>query len=194
MQPSIGWGKSFTLPVAVQEQPDYQNDVEKKKQYGIALAKQTNQGLDAAFKAGCEVFPDNTNASLWVAHNWINDPVVVASRDLYADSVKTAVPVLDKEQFALKVLSFAEEKVEANGRIFYVNEAKDRLGFLRLYAEVKGYVGKTEINNNLAFTHNEMKVKLVKPDPVKEEKTIDHEEHRQIENVKPSPFKIKLVG
>lgn len=183
------WG----LPAPV-EQPtnDYRNDESKKKAYGIALAKQGSMDLQAAFKAGCEVFPDNTNRALWVAHNWLNDAAVVAARDLYADSVRKEPEILDKDQFASRVLACAEEKIERDGKLYPAIEAKDKLGFLRLYAEIKGYVGKTEINNNLNFTHNEMKVKLVKPEPTVS-KVIEHEEEIIPQLEAPSSIKLKLV-
>lgn len=186
--PAAQWG----LPSPwVQPTDDYRNDVNKKKEYGIALAKQGAMDLSAAFKAGCEVFPDNTNRALWVAHNWLNDAVVVAARDLYADSVRKEPEILDKDQFASRVLECAEEKrLAADGKLYPAIEAKDKLGFLRLYAEIKGYVGKNETNNSFNFTNNSMQVKLVKPDPIS--KTIEHDQEITPQLEAPSSHNIKL--
>lgn len=191
-QSSGQWGTPSAWTTPNQADVSYQTNIEKKKLFGVALAKQGSNDLQAAFKAGCEVFPDNTNASLWVAHNWLNDIVVIAARDLYADSLGSAAPLLDKEQFAVKVLTAADEKVEQNGKLYHAVEAKDRLGFYRLYSEIMGYTGKTEVNNNFKFTHNDMTIKLVKASGDEPLKTIDHIKEPISDNVD-NIIKIKAV-
>lgn len=193
LQSAAQWGIPQAWANTNQSNISYQSDPEKKKSFGIALAKQGSNDLQSAFKAGCEVFPDNTNAALWVAHNWLNDIIVIASRDLYADSLNLEAPILDKDQFAARVLQAADEKIENNGKVYHAIEAKDRLGFLRLYAEIKGYVGKTEINNNLHFNHNEMKIKLVKPSEEDKPKIIDTSSNEELTKIEEPRLKIKLV-
>jgi hypothetical protein len=73
--------------------------------------------------------------------------------------------LLDKEGLAAKLLECADEKTIKSGQVQYANDAKDRLGFLRLYAEVMGFVGKAPIDAIAnSFSNNEMRVVLVKPE------------------------------
>ena len=189
------WGNAFKLPdvVPVVRTLDYQTDVEKKKAYGIELAKVNAKDRDGYFAAACKVFEEDTSAALWVSANWLSDPIVVASRDAYAVAAKTAQPLLDKDGLAAKLLECAEEKIERNGQKFYVNEAKDRLGFLKLYAEVMGFAGKLNIDASTSFTNQEMKVVLVKPDEKPETKTITPVEHIDLDDTNITPLRIKIV-
>lgn len=193
--PQPGWS-TFGKPAApiAETLPIFHNDVEKKKAFGIALAKQTTKDQNAAFKAALEVFEDQTGPSLWAASHWMNDPVVIAARDLYLKAVKAEEKLLDKVELAAKLLHWAEEKVSRGGQDYYVNDLKDRTATLKLYAEIAGYTGKINIdastNNNF---HNEMKLTLVRAPEIKEQKTIEHEEIID-EEMLPSPVRIKLVG
>jgi hypothetical protein len=73
--------------------------------------------------------------------------------------------LLDKEGLAAKLLECADEKIIKSGQVHYANDAKDRLGFFRLYAEVMGFVGNASIEAATDnFTNNEMKVILVGPE------------------------------
>ena len=192
LKPSDPW----RLPeprTAVVEEP---LDDNKKQEYGIALAKQDCEGLQAAFKAACEIFGDNTQRALWVSNHWPRDPVVIAAKDMYEKTVKSVRPLLDKEQLAAKLLSLAEEKIERNGQFYYTNEAKDRIAALKTYAEIAGYIGKIAVDastNN--FVNNEMKVTLVKPS--EEPKVIEHrvsEQDLDNEFENDYPLTIKLVS
>src|SRR5271165_4111019 len=96
--------------------------------------------------------------------NWINEPAVIASRDLYEQKVEVETPLLDKDQFAAKLLEFEQERHPQNPTI-YLHEAKDRLACLKLYAEVQGWVGQAaSVHVNNSFTTNEMKIRFVEAD------------------------------
>ena len=161
-----------------------QIDLEKKKLFGIELAK----GHPNVFEAAFVVFDGDTGLSLWVSQNLINDPEVLAARDLYAATVQDKLKILDKDQLAVKLLTIADEKV--HGR--YICEAKDRLKALELYAKLQGFTAETNISNN-NFINNEMKVVFVKPSQQKEEvKQIDVTPTKPLEDNN-SPITIKLV-
>ena len=162
-----------------------QIDPEKKKLFGIELAKNHPN----AFEAAIVVFNGDTGLSLWVSQNWINDPEVLAARDVYASTVGDKLKILDKDQLAVKLLTIADEKV--HGR--YICEAKDRLKALELYAKLQGYTAETNISTN-NFINNEMKVVFVKPSQQKEEvKQIDVTPTKHLDDNISSPISIKLV-
>ncbi len=191
----IGWVRDPAPQQQQASRPEIADDESKKQLYGIELAKVKDISLDAAFRAALIVFADDVPISLWVANHWTTDPLVIASRDLYAKTLKSSQKLLDKEELAAKALEWAEEKVERNGRAYYVNELKDRTAALKLYAEIAGYIGKIAIDASTnSFTNNEMKIVLVKPDK-QEQKIIESKiENEVIEENFESPIKIKLVS
>lgn len=156
--------------------PQIPNENEKKKLFGIELAKKHEN----AFEAALEALNGDTQLALWAVNNWVNDPEVLASRDLYSNTIGVQSKLLDKNQTALKLLKIADEKV--HGR--YVAEAKDRLKAIELYAKICGYLDDILIDNsNTTITNNEMKIILVKPQQKEEPKTID---------VVPTPVEVPL--
>lgn len=159
--------------------PIIENEIEKKKLFGIELAKNHPNVFEAALAA----LENNTTHALWAANNWQNDTIVIASRDLYANTLGVKSKLLDKEQLALKLLNVAEEKL--HGR--YLVEAKDRLKALELYCKLQGFLNDTPVSTNNNLT--EIKIVLVKPQK-EETKTIDVVPT----NIEPiSPVSIKLV-
>lgn len=200
--PSGGWSKAIE-PVApwITKAPSapansileaYQTDETLKKQYGIELAKASNP-----FEAACKIFDaDNTSKALWISFHWIADPLVVATRDIYLKTLELSTPVLDRNQLAAKVLALSDEKVLKHGVMVPTIEAKDRIAALKLYSDILGYTGKVEIDNSTITnnTHNEMIIKLVKPD-VKQITTIENSPNikSEILNENPSPISLKLV-
>ncbi len=182
------WG---TLPQAwVQPSDSYRTDPALKRAFGEALARLKANDLQSIFKAACEVFASNTNAALWVTHNWVNDPLVIEARK---ESPVCAPVILDKEQFAAKVLELAEAKSVLGVPSF---DDKERVNLLKLYAEVRGFIGKsdTTINNNTLVQG--LTVKLVKPEKG-EPKTIDAtpiEHEISNANVSSSKLRLKLVS
>lgn len=196
--PAGGWKEAvapvspWTVNATPQEAaPAYQSDENLKKQFGIELAKSTSP-----FEAGCKVFGEETNKALWVSFNWLTDPIVVASRDIYLKTVELAQAPLDKDQLAAKVLQLAEgEKVERNGIKLPTIEAKDRIAAYKLYSEILGYTGKVEIDASTKnFTHNEMIIKLVKAED-KKTVVIDQVPKSELKNeIHNSPITLKLVG
>lgn len=166
-------------------EPTIDNADEKKRLFGIELAKNT------PFKAACVIFPDDTNTALWVSHNWANDPIAVASKDKYLEAADTSQALLDKEQFARMLLNMASEKNASN--TIHVLDGKDRLKALELYAKVTGLIDTKEnplFTQN--FVHNSMTIKLVEP-KTKEPVTIDSNKELENQNTN-SPLKLKLVG
>ena len=169
---NVGWGLSVS-------KPQIENEEEKKKVFGIELAK-NNAPFDAAIVA----VGDNTGLALWVSNNWINDPEVIAARDVYNSTVGIQSKLLDKEQTAVKFLDIADEK--KNGR--YLAETKDRLKALELYAKLRGFLNDGLINSPNLVTN--MSVVFVKPQQKEEFKTIEANQ-TPVDN--PSNFSIKLV-
>lgn len=166
--------------------PIIENADEKKRLFGLELAKHP------AFKAACEVFKDDTNTALYVSHNWVNDPIVVAAKDKYLEAADTSQTLLDKSQLARRLLTMAEEKNASNS--FYLLDGKDRLKALELYSKVMGYTDtKPDPLLTQNFVHNSMTIKLVEPQikdkPIAQ---IDNNEAPIINNN--SPLKLKLVG
>lgn len=179
-------------PWTVQEIPAYQTDENLKKQFGIELAKSIN-----AFEAGCKVFGEETNKALWASFNWLSDPLVIASKDIYLKTVALSTPLLDRQQLAAKVLELADEKIlNRNGVLVPIVEAKDRIAALKLYSDIAGYTGKVEIDNSTIHnTLTEIKIKLVKAEeklPV----TIDNAPNKNVKSEvlnDKSPISLKLV-
>ncbi len=166
-------------------EPVIENCEQKKTLFGIELAKHP------PFKAATEVFQDDTNTAVYVSQHWINDPTVIAARDNYLKAADVSQTLLDKEQFARKLLSMAEEKNQSN--TFYLLDGKDRLTALKLYAEVRGFTGnKPDLSINNNFVHNKMTIKLVSAEKEQKPKIIENEEPNI--NTNNSPLKLKLVG
>jgi hypothetical protein len=101
--------------------------------------------------------------------------------------------LLDKQGLAAKLLEYAEEKIVRGGQVHYANDAKDRLGFLRLYAEVMGFSGKAIDSSANNFTNNEMKVVLVSPESKHEIKTVETGVDKVEEATTVIPLRIKAV-
>lgn len=142
--------------------PDFADDEELKKAYGIALGR----GLDA-FNAAMETFEQVLPKALWASLNWIKDPVVIASKDIYLQTLKKAARPLDKEELLEELLQAARK----------AEEDKDRVAFFKLYSEVAGFTGpkiaidaSTNTNNT---TNNLTKIVLVKGTEAPQTKTIE---------------------
>ncbi len=201
--PSGGWNeridpKSPWQKETIQQapKPSYQDDIGLKNKFGVELAKVTNP-LDAAGK----IFPDDNSKALWISFNWLNDPVVIASRDIYLKTVELSSPPLDREQLASKVLALAEEKILSPklGCLIPVAEAKDRIAAFKLYSDILGYTGKVEIDNSIKnITNNELIIKLVKPEAKEVAKVIDHapnvKSSKILDNTPSLPINLKLVS
>jgi hypothetical protein len=191
--PVGGWNEQIITkaPWVKEIAPAYQSDENLKKSFGIELAKTTNP-LDAA----CKLFPDDQTKALWISFNWLHDPLVIASRDIYLKTLELSSPPLDKEQLAAKVLALADEKILSPklGVVVPTVEAKDRIAAYKLYSEIMGYTGKVEIDNSTkTINHNEMTIKLVKAAETKE---VQLAPKPKIENdvSSNSPITLKLVG
>lgn len=186
-----GWGNPFIAPAApmAEAKPAYHNDIQKKKQFGIELAKRKNQ-LNAAFNAGLVIFGDDTSAALWVSREWVNDPIVLAAREEQLSSQVQETVSLDREQFAARLLQEYEAK-NLSGTA-YLYDDKERVNLLKLYADVKGFLKQDAapiINNNLV---QGLTIKLVKVEPKEEPKPIN--QNSEIQNQNSLPVKLKLVG
>ena len=167
-------------------EPVIENADEKKRLFGIGLAK------ESAFKSACAVFGADTNTAIWVSQNWVNDPIVAASKDKYLEAADTSQALLDKEQFARMLLNMASEKNAS--QTVHVLDGKDRLKALELYAKVTGLIDtKADPLLTQNFVHNSMTIKLVEPQV--KEKSITAIDNNEVENQNTnSPLKLKLVG
>lgn len=170
--------------------PAFKDDENKKKEYGILLSKIKN-----AFDAALELFPESTPDAVWVSLNWVTDPIVVASKDLYLKTVELETPLLDKSQFAARLLKVSEERDDETG--LYLIDAKDRLRALELYGKTQGFIDKPEDHSNKTFVNNGLTIKIVKAENKVEEKVIDlAPEKAELQPSVPNalPIKLKLVG
>ena len=134
-----------------------------KKLYGIELAK----GL-TPYEASKVIFPDGQGVCVWVAQNWIVDPVVIAAKDEYLHAIGVKSKNLDKDQYLAKIMEFYDATYEIGNVKRFVNEGKDRLAALKLYGEAKGFVNKNVIeidNSTTNNTNNFVGIKLVKAEP-----------------------------
>lgn len=180
--PSGSFDATKPTHAAVAE-PAYRTDPEKKRLYGLHLAR----GLKP-FEAALQIV-DDANQALWVSQNWLNDPLVIKAKNAIIE--EKDLKLLDKEQLAAKFLAISEQK-DLTGK-FYIYEAKDRIAALKVYAEICGYIGKVEIDASTKnFTNNTMTIKLVSPDKKEEPAKIIE----VIPNEKPliSLPKVKLVS
>ncbi len=194
--PVDGWNDAVAPKAPWQQAtpitPSWQSDEELKKQFGIELAKSGK-----AFDAACILAGEDTSKALWISVHWLNDPIVIANRDIYLKILAVSSPPLDKEQLAAKVLALSEEKaLNKMGQMVPSIEAKDRIAALKLYSDILGYTGKVEIDNStMTFQHNEMIIKLVKPEDKSKPTIINHTPKKlENENEVSSPITLKLVG
>lgn len=167
--------------------PSIENEEDKKKQFGIELGKGKQ-----AFEAACVVCGERTSEALYVSQNWLNDPIVIAAKDLYLKTVHNSKDLLDADEFAAKLLRMAEEKNASN--TFYVLDGKDRVNLLSLYAKVRGFDKSVAAPAN-NFMFKQINVRFVKPEPkiLLEEKLIDQSPKEDNPNNK-SSIKLKLVS
>lgn len=169
--------------------PSFHADEAKKREYGIALAKE-----QIPFHAACSVCGQDTKAALWISTNWITDPIVVAAKDLYLKTVGLDATLLDKDQLGARLLAFADEKVTLGGKQVYVSEARDRLKALEVYAEIMGFKKSGIDNSTKNFAFTKMKIVVVEP-KAKETKTIEHGDDQPIAPPKDkNAAKLKLVA
>ncbi len=174
-----GWG---IPPVSREpERPEWHADIEKKRAFGIRLGK-GDKPLDAALF----VFEGRMPDAMWAVQNWSRDPIVVETRE----SVENEINLLDKDQLLAKLLRFADEKSPQG---LPLHEGKDRLGALKLYAEIQGYLSKVNIDaSTITNVDNRMEIILVKP-PEKE-KVIEHLPSEEITKTYDLGVDLKLVG
>lgn len=180
-----GWSTTLSpaSPWVTEQQPkpkpEYADNEQLKRQFAVEWAKSGKP-----FEAACKIFETDTSAALWIAANWLTDPVVNAAKDVYLAEVKAKSLLLDKDAFAAMLLdrigSFDKEDVAA----------------LKLYADVRGFTGKdtTNINN---FNNNEgLKVVFVKAEaqPMPTIAPTVSNIKSEMSNEVPSPLRIKLVS
>lgn len=179
---------TFTVEPVKSSVPSVQiDDAEAKKHlFGIELAKGKQ-----AFEAALIACGQQTNQALYISQHWLNDPIVLAEKEKTLKAVYSPEDLLDADQLAANLLRMANEKDRSGS--FYMFEGKDRLAALKLYAEVRGFIGKqsTQINNNIV--HKSITVKFVKPQEAKEEETVIEQLPDENLNLKSIP-KLKLVS
>jgi len=144
------------------EKPWFDESDVNKRLFGIELAK----GV-APFEAAQKIFPIGNGVTVWVAQNWLSDPVVIAAKDEYLKNLNAKSGELDKDAYLAKILEFVDATYETStGQKVYVNEGKDRLAALHLYGKAAGFVdnkAQTEVSNTIHNnTNNFVGIKLVK--------------------------------
>lgn len=179
----FGFSDTFVVePISKMEwgKPAFANDDEKKKQFGVELAKGHKTVLDAA-----QVVFKDLGQALWVSSNWLSDPIVEASKNLHLKTTRAEATLLDKNQLAARLLQFAEFQE--------LSEPKESLAAYKLYAELQGFLVKPDpsASTNI-INNNQMIVKLVRAE--NKTKTIDAVSNKSeiLENV--SPITVKLVS
>jgi hypothetical protein len=168
--------------------PDYADDENLKKLFGIELGKGVK-----AFEAATLISDGNSAKALWISCNWLSDPVVIGSRDAYLLTLKEVAKPLTKEELLAKLLEINDQKLD-NGMPLY--DAKDRIQALSLYAEIQGLKGKNSeqsSDNIVNNTFNKItKVVLVSPTIVKSETNTNIKSKMQ--NIDIPSLPLKLVG
>lgn len=183
-----GWSTSYWSDPTPNPKPEFADDEQLKRLFGIELAKD----YPNPFAAASIVF-ENASHALWVANNWIADPIVIATRDAYQAEAETKSLLLDKEALAAKLLKFEAEKNPKNPA-FPLHDSKDRIAVLKLYAEVMGFIGKFDLSTTNNFSHNEMSIKFVTAKQ-EQSKTIEHEpSSSDDDSIQPLPLNIKLIA
>lgn len=168
-------------PMQAPDRPDYADNEEMKKAFGVALAK----GLEP-FQAGLQIFNQETSKALWISVHWLFDPVALAAKDAYAKALKSLEKPLDREQFLAEVLSAAR----------HCEDDRDRATFFKLYAETAGFIGKVAdtVNNTVNNTQNVMTVKFVRPSERTETIEAPSNTQSKIQNDVPDLPRLKLVN
>lgn len=183
-----GWG-SYVAPVPVE--PTWHDDENKKKQFGIELAKDHA----SPFIAACEVFTEDTREALWASINWLTDPIVCAARDLYLKTIALDTTLLDKDQLSARLLQFADEKTPDGTRYRY--DGKDRLGAYQLYSKIRGYTDSDDSARKANLFINSLTIKVVKAEPEAPKLIIDNKPKEFIDNdetaIVPLSVKLKAV-
>jgi len=145
-------------------------ELELKKAFAKLLLK-----ISDPFKAALELFPDNTNKALRVAHEWPQDPDVKAATEdlLYTDEALDLLPT--KAELAKSIWD------KMHSPQLYTDDFT-KLG--KLYAEVRGFIEKpsTTIKNEVSVAPSVMIVKESSSDTEWESKL----KRQQIELLKTS--------
>jgi hypothetical protein len=164
--------------------PIIEHEEEKKKLFGVELAQTGN-----AFQAACNVCGQNTNEAVWISRNWLHDPIVLASKQIYLESIEEKQELLDKDAIARKLLEIVDER-NSSGTL-YILDGKDRLKGLEIYSKLRGYLDNKVDPRNSNFVHNKMVIRFVKP-----EENNNKELKEKITNndqLVANPLKIRLV-
>lgn len=168
--------------------PDYADDIDLKKLFGVELGK----GLKP-FEAALKISDENQSKALWISNNWITDAVVIASKDAYLSTLKDVSKPLDKEQLLAKILELTDERDEYGRSLV---DAKERLSALNLYAEISGFKVKaadTTNTNTVNNTFNKI-TKVVLVSPITNKSNIDTNIKSKMQNVELPSIPLKLVG
>lgn len=149
MWPDVFNAKSenpWQIPVQVAPipRPEFADNEELKRSYGVALGQGHN-----SFDAGLQLFGEDTPKALWVSTHWGNDPIVIGAKDAYLISLRKAQKPLDKEELLAEVLENAK----------CAPDFKDKAALLKLYSEISGFTGpKLSIEANNTINNNQNNV------------------------------------
>lgn len=122
---------------------EFENEAELKLAFANLFLR-----YEDAFRAGLELFPNDTPRALWVAQNWKNDPAVEDARLTFLDGDDMAL-LPSKRDAALMVW-----KIASNEDL----TPFERLGAWDRYAAIRGFIEKPGTSVNLNVQNNVMQV------------------------------------
>lgn len=124
------------------------SDTEDKRAFALAWLRQP----DDAFKAACEIWPNDTQKALKASSFWVRDPEVIAERERLLDEHGEEAFLPSKHDLAREIWKLTQDGLR-----------EDRIKAMKLYAEVRGFIEKPQTNvnvDNSKTTHNVMLVAM----------------------------------
>lgn len=127
-----------------------------KKAFAFAWLYTPNE----PYKAALQVFQPHTGKALWVADNWLTDPIVIDEKDRLLKEHGSLHFLPDKTQIAREVYELAQSS----------KSTSEKLASFKLYSDIMGFVEPKTINNNGVINNNQgAKVMVIKDHGTNEE-------------------------
>lgn len=105
------------------------------------------------YKAALRVFHIHTGKALWVADNWLTDPVVMEEKERLLNEHGSLHFLPDKTQVAREVYDLAQSS----------KSTSEKLASYKLYSDIMGFVEpKTFTNNGIIQNNQGAKVMVIK--------------------------------
>lgn len=113
--------------------PPFEQTDENKRAFAAALVKFVGTPWDAAIHVFGEKYRGNAGVFLYVANEWVNDPLVVAEQQRLTAADVVGSTLANKDEAARQVWLWTQEPKSA---------LKDRIEAMKLYAEMREFVKK----------------------------------------------------